>query len=305
MFKEFITNISDKITDKVNTIKKENNLYKELLETTTTFQNLYPIQELNKDILQHKVSLITSDCPDINKEKAISISKLIPISETYLTVIYAIEIKTQKEYYIVPTNKYFWVISKNTYGIYQYQNLNCKIIKKNLMSKIILLNNILLEVTGNDIKINNLIAIITDSNFREKIIIEKTNYLCDIIPIYQKINTIQSGISLDANNNIVFHNKNQNYRCTPNDIIFYEILLDNSVIASNKNTNNKIINFQNGCYQITIRITTKDNQTIIMPILEPNAFNNKYQQHDTIFQTNLKFAQELIEKLKELMPKTY
>ena len=297
-----VNEVTTKVTDKVNTIKEENARYKELLEKTTTFQNLFPITNLTQETLQHKITIITTECPDINKDKATIISKLIPISETYLTVLYATEIKTNKEYYLIPTNKYLWIITQNTYGIFQYQNFQCEIIKKNLMSKTILINNVLLEITGNDTKINTLISILTNPNIRETIIQEKTNYLCGIIPTYQKINSINSGISLDNNYNIVFHNKTQNYRCTPNDIDYYEILLDNSVILSNKNTaNNKLTTFQNSCSQITIKITTKDNQTFIMPILEPNTFNTKYSRQDTTFQSNLNFAYELVNILKQLI----
>lgn len=302
MIKNYITNIKDKITTKMNTIKEENEKLKELLKNTTTFQNLFPIPTLSIEIKEQKISTITNKCPDINKEKAQIISNLIPIDETYLTIIYSKELKSSIEYYIIPTNKYLWVISNTSYGIFPYVNLNCQIIKNNLMSKIILINNILLEINGSNEKINNFISIITNNEIRENIIKEKTNYLCGIIPIYQKINSINSGISIDNNSNIVFHTKTENYKCTTNDIAYYELLLDNSIVFSSKNnTANKITNFQNNCYQISIRIILKNEQTIILPILEPNAFNTKYQRQDTIFQKNFSFAEELINKLKSLI----
>ena len=304
MFKELINNITNKVNEKVNTIKEEKEHYNQILETTTTFKNLYPIPTLNLEIPIHKVTTITNDCPDINKEKAELISKLIPIEETFLTVIYTKEIKTNQEYYLIPTNKYLWIINPTTYGAYPYQNLTCEIIKHNIMGTTILLNNILLEATSTNDKINTLISILTNPNFRENNIKEKTNYLCGITPKYQKINNIYSGISLDNNSNIVFHTKVENFKCTIQDINYYEILLDNSIIFSSKsNTSSRISSFQNSCYQISIRITTKDNQIITLPILEPNAFNTKYQRTDTIFQTNLNFAQEIINILNSLMPK--
>ena len=300
--KNTLTNKLNVITTKVNTIKEENKRYKELLEKTTIFKKMFPITNLSQEVPQHKITTITTECPDINKDKATIISKLIPISETYLTALYATEIKTNKEYYLVPTNKYLWIINQNSYGIFQYQSFQCEIIKKNLMSKTILINNILLEITGSDTKIYNLISILTNPAIRESIIQEKTGYLCGITPIYQKINSIHSGISLDNSHNIVFHNKNQNYRCTPNAIAYYEILLDNSVILSNKNNaNNRLTTFQNSCSQISIKITTKDNQNFIIPILEPSTFNTKYNRQDTIFQTNLNFAYELVNILKQLI----
>ena len=297
MFKEFMNNL----TDKINTIKENNNHYKELLQTTTTFTDFFPIPDLNITPSYHRITTITTECPDINKEKAILISSLIPIEETFILITYAKEIKTNKEYYLIPTNKYLWVINQNTYGAYPYDKMPCQIIKNNLMSKTILINNILLEITGNDTKISTLISILTNNQERDNIIKEKTKYLCGITPIYQNINAIYSGISIDNNKNIVFHTKENNYLYNYLDISHYEILLDNSVIFSTSNvTNTKITNFQNNCYQISIRIITKDNNTINMPILEPNSFNTKYQRNDTIFQKNLNFAKELIDKLISL-----
>ena len=306
MFKDIINNLTNKITDKVNTIKEENNQYKKLLEETTTLNYLFPIPQTTQIIHLNRINTITTECPDINKEKAQLIANLIPLEETYLSINYANEVKTNKEYYFIATTKYLWIINPTNYGIYQYTNFNCQIIKNNLMSKIILINNILFEISGTDTKINTFISILTNPTIRESIIKERTNYLCGIIPTYQKINSIYSGMSLDDESNIVFHTKENNYKYKIEDIAYYEILLDNSVIYSNKNnTANKITNFQNNCYQISIRITTKDNTQIIIPILEPNAFNTKYQRTDTIFQTNFNFAKELIEKLKEITPTTY
>ena len=296
-----INNITNKVNDKINTIKEENEHYKELLETTTTFQNLYAIPENNIIPSEHRINIITTECPDINKDKAKLIANLIPINETYLSVFYAKEIKTNLEYYLIPTDKYFWVITTTHFGAFPYVNLNTQIVKNNLMSKTILFNNILLEITGNDNKINNFISILTNNAYRENIVKEKTNYLCGIIPTYQKINTINSGISIDANNNIVFHTRTNNYLSPSNNIDYYEILMDNTVVFSNKNsTASKLTSFQNSCYQISIRVFTKDNQTIILPILEPNSFNTKYERHDNVFQTNINFALEIINKLKEI-----
>lgn len=290
----------EKAKQEYNIKKEENANYNQLLETTTTFKNLFPITTTTEPT-EYKITYITNDCPDINKEKAKIIASLIPVEETYLTILYTKEVKTNQEYYLIPTTKYLWIINAKQYGAYLYQNLTCKTIKKNLMSKIILLNNILLEANGTDSKLNNFISIINDPEQRENIIQKKISYLCGIIPIYQSINKIGSGISIDKNSNIVFHSKQWNYKFNITDINNYEILLDNQVTYSSKsNTANKITNFQHNCYQISIRIETNDNQIIQLPILEPNSFNTKYQQQDTIFQSNLNFAKKIIEKINDL-----
>ncbi len=298
-------NILNKIQDKYNTIKQENDVLDQLLQKTTTFNNLFPIQINNQEILENKITTILNECPDINKEKAKIITQLIPIQETYLNMIYAKELLTNKEYYLIPTNQYLWVISQNSYGAFPYQNLTCQIIKNNLMSKVILLNNILLEANGTT-KIETLINIIKNPTIRETIIKEKTSYLCNITPIYQKINSIGSGISVDNQSNIVFHNKQENIKCNITEISNYEILLDNQVyLSKNSSTLNKITSFQTSCSQISIRITTTNNQTFNITILEPNTFSTKYTTHDSVFQTNLNFAKIIMDKLNELSPKNY
>lgn len=297
MFKKIMNNINNK----VNSIKEENNLYKQLLETTTTFQSLFPIPTTSIIPCDYKISYITNDNPDINNEKAKIIACLIPFQETYLTTIYAKEILSNQEYFLIPTDKYLWIINEKKYGAYPYQNLKATIIKNNLMSKTILFNNILLEVNGNDSKIQLFLSIINNPTEREKLIQEKISYLCGITPIYQKLNNIKSGISIDNNSNIVFHTKDWNQKYHYSEIENYEILLDNQIVYSSKtNAANKITTFQNNCYQISIRIETKSKITLMIPILEPNTFNTKYQRQDTIFQTSFNFAKEIIDKIKKL-----
>ena len=301
-----LKNILNNLQDKYNQLKEENNHYKELLQNTTTITNLNQIHENNFEPSEHKILYITNECPDLNKEKAKIIAKLIPINETYLTVMYTKEIITNKEYYFIPTNKYLWIVTEKEYLIYPYNNNTCQIIKNNIMSKIILFNNILLEINGTDNKINNFISILIDENFRINVITEKNTYLCGITPTYQEINKIGTGISLDNNNNIVLHTKDYNQLLNLNNITNYELLLDNQVIFGKyQNTNHKITNFQLDCYQITIKIECNNNQNYILPILEPNAFGTKYQRQDTVFQTNLAFAQKIINIIAKLTTKEY
>ncbi len=301
MFNQLIKNIQNKYT----TMKQENDNLDNLLNQTTTFQNLFPIPLLKDNYLEQRISFIKNNCPDINEEKAKIISNIIPIQETYLEVFYAKEIISNKEYYLIPTNKYLWVISQTSYGAYSYQNLSCQVIKNNLMSKIILILNVLLEINGSSQKIDTLINIINDNKIRNSIIQEKTKYLLGITPIYQKINKLNAGLSIDSNNNIVFHNKEDSIKCTPNEITNYEILLDNQVYFSkNSSSTSTMTSFNISCFQINIRITTP-NKIFTIPILEPNSFGTKYNNHDSNFTYSINFAKEIISKIQSLTIQNY
>ena len=297
MFNNLINNIQNKI----NNIKEENANYNNLLNNSSKFSNLTPIPILNQSIIESKINYITKICTDLNKEKATIINKLIPLQETYLTINYSKEIITNTEYWLVATDKYLWTINQKNYGVISYQNIKtCNIVKNNIMSKIINLNNIILEINGNTENITNFINILSNEQYRNKKINEKTSYLCGITPIYQLINSINSGISIDKNNNIVFHSNTFNYKYTPQEIINYELLLDNTYITGkNNNQKNNITSMQNTCYTISLRITTP-NTTFIIPILEQNSMGTKYTRQDSIFQKSMNFAKEIINKLNEL-----
>ena len=307
MFDKIKTTINNKfngVKDKINTLKEENELYQKLLDTSTTLQDFQPNQKTNQEITEYIVHYIHTTCPDINTDKATIIAHLIPITETYLEVYYAKEILTNNEYFIIPTNYRLWIISTQNYKILSLDNNQISIIKNNLMSKVLLLNNVLLEVNGTTEKINKLINILNNPTIRQNIIQEETNYLCGIIPTYQKINSLKSGISIDKDKNIVIHSKENNYKLHISGITNYEILLDNQIYYSkNGNSKTTITNFNTSCFKISIRFTTQDNTQIIIPILEPNNFGTKYQSHDTIFQTNLNYATELIKILESLQTK--
>ena len=298
MFKK----IKQTIQNKINSIKEENEKYKELLNTTTTFKNLSLLPPQNStNTNEYLINFITSTSPDINQNKALLITNLIPIEETYLEVYYSKEILTNKEFFLIPTNKKIWIINTNEYITLDYSSISISVIKNNLLSKTILFNNILLEVNGSNDKLDTLINILTNQIIRQNIIIENTKYLCGISPIYQKINYIKSGISIDNENNIIFHTSKNNYKTNIFNITNYEILLDNQVYYSKDNDSKKVITtFSNSCYQITLRITINNNQPIIIPILEPNTFGNKYNSHDSFYQNNLNFAINIIKKLEEL-----
>lgn len=302
MFNNFIKNVKTKI----NIIKETNINYNKLIKKSMKFSGFKPLPELTNEPCEGRINYITNICPDINNDKATIISKIIPIDETYLTIIYSKEIITNINYWLIPTNKYLWIINNQVYGILPYNNITiCNILKNNIMSNTINLNNIILEVNGTDKNINNFINILSNVNERNKIIKEKTSYLCNITPIYQQINNNNCGISIDKNNNIVFHIKNDNFKYNYQELINYELLIDNiTTMKKNKQNNNHITTFKNNCYSISIRITTENN-TFTMPILEPNMMGTKYTPQSSQYIKSIKFAKEIINKLNELDKNKY
>ena len=202
---------------------------------------------------------------------------------------------------LVDTSKSIWIANTEKYKTISYQDIQyCTIIKNNLLSKIININNILLEANGNNEKINNFLKIILSEENRSKEIEKETKYLCGIVPIYQKINENNIGISIDCNKNIVFHLNNNNYKYNISEITNYELLIDrNPIITKNQISKKNITGFQNKCNSITLKITLQ-NTIIEMPILELDSLGRNYSINDTKFLKSMNFGKEIINKLEEI-----
>lgn len=306
-------NILNKVTNKINnyidTKKKEQELYNNMLNNSNTFilDNNIAIDENN--LILGNVYEFNEMCPYINIDISKLIDYLTPLNETVLDICHITEKKDNQEYFMVFTNIRIIIMNKEKYHNYNYSDIiTLSLIKKSLMSQIINFNNIIIEIDVNEVELNNIYNLITNINYRNNIIIEKTKYLCGINPIYQKTNKIKSGISIDANNNIVFHDKKiNNYLCNYNDILNYELMEDNTPVLKKKTRNQSqaIGNAKKECYKMSLRITLTNNQVFEISILEPNTFNSSYSHMDKTYIEYYNFAKEIIDKLETYNKELY
>ena len=169
-----------------------------------------------------------------------------------------------------------------------------------MLSKTILLSNMLFNINGSNEILLEFIKLFQDSNYRENEINKKLEILCNTIPSVYYLNDIASGISIGLNNEIVFHTKTFHYKYNIKNIKNYELLLDNIVVEEKKsNHRNRITANKNSCHEMSIRITT-DNNTFFIPILEKNAFSTLYSSTSKEFRENIEFASDIIDILDEL-----
>ena len=296
MFKQLLTKVQNKYKEKL----EENEKYNELLNKANTLPNFYnySYSQNNKPTISNK--LLMDICPDLNENDAIIIREVIPIDELVLSCIYANECKTNVKFYFIATTKYLWLINKEGYLKYNYQDLTIEIIKNSMLSKTILLSNMLFSINGSNEILIEFIKLLQDSNYREDKINKKLEILCNTIPTIYYLNDIASGISIGTKNEVVFHTKTFHYKYNIKEIINYELLLDNTVIEEKKSTHrNRITANKNSCYEIMIRITT-DNNIFYIPILEKNAFSSLYSSTSKEFREGKEFASNIINILDTL-----
>ncbi len=296
MFKKMFNSVQEKYKQ----LQDESELYLKLLNSTDTVTNLAEIPDINKNTVTVSYKDILEVCPDLNDNKALLIRGLIPIDEEYLTVMYAKECKTSLEYFLVPTTKYFWVISVKGYTRFRYEGLRTMLVKSNIMSKVLNIGNILFEVNGGNESINKFMSIINDNTFRTNLINEKLNVFCGIVPIFRYISDIGTGISVDTNSNIVFHGKDFNYLYNISDVSNYELLLDDNVIVEKRsNRRVRLTANKTSCYEMNIRISTND-KTFVIPVLEKSTFGELYQATNSKYIGARTFAGKLVDKLDDL-----
>ena len=296
MFKQLLTQVQNKYKEKL----EENEKYKELLNKANTLPKFYNHSHSENNKLTISYKLLMDICPDLNENDAIILRKTIPIDELILSCVYANECKTNVKFYFVATTKYLWLINTEGYLKYNYQDLTIEVIKNSMLSKTILLSNMLFNINGTNEMLLAFVKLFQDSNYREDEINKKLEILCDTIPRIFYLNDLGAGISIGTNNEIVFHTKTFHYKYNIKDINNYELLLDNTVVEEKKSIHrNRITANKNSCYEMIIRITT-DNNTFLIPILEKNDFSTLYSSTSKEFRENIEFASNIIDILDDL-----
>ena len=296
MFKQLLTQVQNKYKEKV----EENEKYKEILNKVNTLPKFYNYSHTGNDKPTISYKLLMDICPNLNENDAIILREVIPIDELILSCVYANECKTYVKFYFVATTKYLWLVNTEGHLKYNYQDLTIEVIKNSILSKTILLSNMLFNINGSNEMLLAFIKLFQDSNYREEEINKKLEILCNTIPRIFYLNDLASGISIGINNEVVFHTKTFHYKYNIKDIKNYELLLDNTVVEDKKsNHKNRITANKNSCYEMTIRITT-DNNTFLIPILEKNDFSTLYSYTSKEFRENKEFASNIIDILDDL-----
>ena len=298
MIKEFIGKIKNKISE-VN--KNYEEYQKELVaaEVITSVQPLPTEIQTNKRI---DPNIVVNNCPDLNENKAKIILNTLPMNELHLCVLYAKEVKTNNEYYFVPTTKCLWIMSQVGYIKYEYNNLTMNVLKGGLLSKIVKINNYIFEITGD--KIEYLNNIISNETFRQEEISKVNNTLYGLEPTLRIITSVESGITMDANRNIIFHTKEFSKKYNISELDNYELYLDNNpIIEKRTKMQVRITAAKNSCYEMKLKITPKNDVAFFVQILPRSVFEKMYQNTNAEYINSFKLAREIIDLLDELNDK--
>ena len=303
-----INKVTNKVSNFVNEKKKEWELYNQTIDNSLLFTLDKTIQN-NNSVNEGNITEYKDMCPYINDNQANNISNLIPLNEIVFYIVQVEQKKDNQVLIIILTNLRIIIMKDNLYTELGYSDIKVlQLVNKSFMTQVINFNGIILGIDLNQNDLNVFYNLITNMEYRNAYISEKIQYLCGIIPVYQRLNIINSGISIDNNKNIVFHNKKvNNYLCRYDDILNYELLEDNTpVIKRRTNDDNTSMPFsKKECMQIKLRVTMINNQVFEINILEPSTFNNTYNHMNSTYIKNYNFGKEIMDKLDSLNEKLY
>ena len=285
--------------------KKNGNLaYKQLINNSKIFDLLYDITYSDDKIIEGHLIDYCNMCANLDIDNAKKIDCVVPIGETVIYIASCKQKLNNAKLFIVFTNYRIFIIGGNKFGLYNYESIGVfQLINKSLITQIVNFNGVVLSIDVNQTELNIIYSIVKNVQYRNSVIAEKTKYLCGVVPIYQNLNKINSGISIDKDKNIVFHNKKaNNYICKYSDILNYELLENNVAVLSRKTDkeNHSMKFVKKECNVMTFRITLVSNQVFLIDILEPNIFGASYSHTDTNYIENYNFAKEIIDKLDSL-----
>lgn len=299
-------NIFNRVNNFINSKKSANELYKQKLSNSSLFQLNYDIVQNNDYLVEGHWYDYCNMCPNLNIDKAKIIDSVIPINETVINIIFCTQKINNENFFIVFTNYRWFIFSNIKYMLYKYEDIKIfELINKSLMTQIVNLNGVILGLDISQKDLNIIYSLIYNLEYRNYLIKEKISYLCGINPIYQKLSRINSGISIDKDNNIVFHDKKEkNYICKYQDILNYELLEDNVAVLSRrtKETNHSMRFGKKECNRMCLRITLKNNQIFNIDILEPTMFGTSYLHTDKNYIDNYNFVKEIFDKLDSINP---
>ena len=293
-------NVGKKIEDKKTSIDKFNYL----ASISNHLSGMAPYTEKNNYPSKSREQSILELGLTINVENAKLINRLLPIDETPINIKTAMETKTQIDYIFVITNKRLWILNKNEYKKYEFNEITkCEFVNRSLMTQGINFNNAAFSFDGNEQTITRFIELLLNGEKRLEEISLKTKYLCGITPKVQYTTIHYTGITIGTNNEIIIHeSKDNSYIVNLQDIKYTQLLIDNTVVLTKGTTNTSIVGTLKPAKKISIKFQL-DNGDYVVDIMKENIMNTIVKVEDSTYQEAYNLAKTIMTTLENMKNK--
>lgn len=297
-----LKDIFNSAKEKINQKKEASNQFNVLISMSTHLDGMIPYEAKNQSPSLGREQKILSLCLPLSVEKSKLVNSLIPIEETVIAVRTVVESKTLYDYIFVITNQRFWVINKQEYKTYQFEEIHkFYVVDNSILSQKVNFNDSAFVIEGSDKEVSRFISTATNASERNLEIASKTRYLCGIVPKFQLLNLNMAGLSIDENNRIVLHNGEEyNLLIDINDIQYMQLLLDNTVVLTRGKMTQSQTSMEVPCKNMSVKIVLKDSEFIIK-VMKDNLMGTTIKQEDSKYISNIEFAKKIISTLENLM----
>lgn len=298
--------IIDKIKAAINKQAEEEERINTLINNSAVFNFDKDVVE-KKEIPEGKIGEIKDLCAYLSSDKARKIVHILNDFEEVYFVVEGIQRKTNEELFFIYSNQRLIILNNKTDKYLEAPIdyiTKLEVIKSYLMTQFSNVNEVIMDINLNKKDFAEFSKIVNDPASREPYLQEKLKYLCGITPVYQNLNALNTGISIDQNNNIVFHDqKINNHLVKYSDLKEYEIVEDNTVVLTGRNNAPKVgvASSKSECFGMNLRITLIDDKVIEIPIIFPNAMKKTYSHYDERYKKCYNFTKSIIDKLNSLM----
>lgn len=282
-------------------IEKKNKFdtFNQLVTMSNHIGPMHSYSEFNTSPSEGREEMILKLGLSINLVEAGLIDKLIPCSETIIDIKRSKETKTEIEYIFICTNRQLWVMNKNEYRCYDYENIAiAQIVNPSIMSQNVNFENMAFTIDGSENDVNRFLDIIKNSEFRNNVIISSTKYLLGLVPVVQLLNKDIVGVSFGESGQIVLHNGiDMSKIVNINDILYMQILLDGNVVQEKgRRDAQSLVSSEVPCRKISLKFVMQ-NEIFAIDVMKENLMGTLIKREDSAYQNAIEFARKIADAI--------
>lgn len=258
----------------------------------------------NQDPQEGIEELILIECASVNEGNAKLVNQLIPLGEYIINVRVSQEAKTLMDYIFVVTNLKLWIMSPKEYMTVPFENVKtCEIVNKSVMSQGVNFNGNAFVINGSEGEVNTFIDSIMKKDVRDRLVLEKTRYLCGVVPRKQILNKRMKGVTITDGVNVVLHNTPDNRLISLDDVEYMQLLMNDSVVLVKGKPGvdaGSMVSSPMEARKMSVKVVMKTGEYVI-ETLPQSTMNKAYKREDQVYIKNYEFARKIIDELTKLV----
>lgn len=267
-------------------------------------EGMRPFNKNNLAPQAGRENMILMDCASVNPIDAKAINEVIPIEETILNVKMIREEASGNDYALVVTNRFVWLVNQKEYMNLNFSDIkDVAVINKGMMSQGIRFNGNAFTITGNENEIKELFEIFSNEEVRVKVIANRTNYLCGVVPKEQLLNALMKGMTIGYNGEVVLHNSPDNKLLNLDEVLYIQLLVNDSVVLIKGKPgvdSGTFVSAPMEARKMSVKVVFEGSEYVI-DVMPQNTMGKAYKREDSVYINNYEFSRKIVDKLASIV----